>query len=103
VAGYVAVLVIHLHFPGSGSLKAKRKEIAPVKAHLRGRLGVSVAEVEHQDTWQRATLTGARAGRSVQGLEETVNGVERYLESRFPETGARVERLVVSVDDLRGG
>jgi uncharacterized protein YlxP (DUF503 family) len=102
VAGFVAVLVIHLHFPAAGSLKGKRKELAPVKAHLRGRLGVSVAEVEHQDTWQRATLTAAIAGRSLQGLRETTDGVERYLEARFPDAGVRVERLLASVDDLRG-
>ncbi len=102
MAGYIAVLVIHLHFPAAGSLKGKRKELAPVKAHLRGRLGVSVAEVEHQDTWQRATLTAAVAGRSLQGLRETTDGVERYLEARFPEAGVRVERILASVDDLRG-
>jgi uncharacterized protein YlxP (DUF503 family) len=102
VSGYVAVLVIHLHFPGSASLKAKRKELAPVKAHLRGKLGISLAEVDHHDTWQRTTLTAALAGRSLSGLQETADGVERYLESRFPEAGVRLERLVVSVDELRG-
>ena len=102
MSGFVAVLVIHLHFPATGSLKAKRKELAPVKAHLRGRLGVSVAEVEHQDTWQRATLTAAIAGRSTHGLHETVDGVERFLEARFPEAGVRVERFLASVEDLRG-
>lgn len=102
MAGFVAVLVIHLHFPAAGSLKGKRKELAPVKAHLRGRLGVSVAEVDHQDIWQRSTLTAAVAGRSLQGLRETTDGVERYLDARFPEAGVRVERILASVDDLRG-
>ena len=102
MSGFVAVLVIDLHFPAAGSLKGKRKELAPVKAHLRGRLGVSVAEVEHQDIWQRATLTAAVAGRSLQGLRETTDGVERYLDARFPEAGVRVERILASVDDLRG-
>ena len=99
--GYVAVLVIHLHFPEAHSLKAKRSELNAVKAHLRGRVGLSVAEVDHQDVWQRSTLTAALAGRSVTGLEETTDGVERYLEARFPE-GVRIERLVTSVEEMRG-
>ncbi len=101
MSGYLAVLVIHLHFPESASLKGKRSELQSVKAHLRGRLGISVAETDHQDTWQRATLTAAIAGRSLSVLEETASGVERYLDARFPH-GARVERFLASVDDLRG-
>jgi len=101
VSGYLAVLVIHLHFPDSSSLKGKRSELQSVKAHLRGRLGISVAETDHQDTWQRATLTAAIAGRSLSVLDETANGVERYLDARFPH-GARVERILASVDELRG-
>lgn len=99
--GYVAVLVIHLHFGEAHSLKAKRSELNPVKAHLRGRLGFSVAEVDHQDVWQRSTLTAALACRSVTLLEETIDGLERYLEARFPE-GVRIERTVTSVEELRG-
>ena len=98
--GYLAVLVIHLHFPQAGSLKGKRAELQSVKAHLRGRLGLSVAEVDHQDTWQRATLTAAMTGRSFAVLEEAADGVERWLEARFPQ-GVRVERVLASVEDLR--
>lgn len=101
MSGYLAVLVIHLHFPESSSLKGKRSELQSVKAHLRGRLGISVAETDHQDTWQRTTLTAAIAGRSLSVLDETADGVERYLDGRFPH-GARVERILASVDELRG-
>ena len=101
MSGYLAVLVIHHHFPDSSSLKGKRSELQSVKAHLRGRLGISVAETDHQDTWQRATLTAAIAGRSLSVLDETADGVERYLDTRFPH-GARVERILASVDELRG-
>ena len=99
---FVALLLIDLHFPDAGSLKAKRKDLKSIKALLHGRLGVTVAEVDHQDIWQRATLTAAIAGRSTQGLQETVDGVERFLDARFPEAGVRVERFVASVEDLRG-
>lgn len=101
MSGYVAVLVIHLHFPEARSLKAKRRELQPVKAHLRGRLGVSVAEVDHQDAWQRSTLTAALAGRTIGGLEETADGVQRWLDARFPTTGVRIERTIASVADLQ--
>jgi len=98
---YVAVLVIELHFPDAGSLKAKRKELQSIKAQLRGRLGVAVAETGHQDLWQRATLTAALTGGSLARLTEAAAEVERWVIARCPE-GASVERLVASVEDLRG-
>ena len=48
-SGFVAVLVIDLHFPDAGSLKGKRKELSSIKAQLHGRLGAAVAEIDHQD------------------------------------------------------
>jgi uncharacterized protein len=59
---FVLLLRAHLFFPESGSLKAKRAELNSVKAHLRQRMGASVAEVGHQDSWQRSTLAIALAG-----------------------------------------
>ena len=65
---YVVLLQVHLFFPESGSLKAKRAELNRVKAHLRNRHGASVAEVDHQDTWQRSTLAVALGGRLARPL-----------------------------------
>jgi uncharacterized protein YlxP (DUF503 family) len=98
---YVALLLVHLHFPESGSLKAKRKDLSSVKAQLHGRHGVTVAEVDHQDTWQRATLAAALTGGSVRGLEAAADRVERFLLERFPE-GCRVERTLASFDEVAG-
>ena len=91
---YVALLLVHLHFPDAGSLKAKRKDLASVKAQLHGRMGVTVAEVGHQNLWQRATLAAALTGGSIGVLERSVDRVERFLLERFPES-CRVERAVV--------
>jgi uncharacterized protein len=99
-SGFVAVLVIHLHFPEAGSLKGKRKDLSSVKAQLHGRLGAAVSEIEHQDTWQRSTLAAALTGSSLAALSAHADRVERWLESRFPE-GVSVERLAASVEDLR--
>src|SRR5205807_4256184 len=99
-SGFIAVLVIDLHFPDAGSLKGKRKELSSIKAQLHGRLGASVAEVEHQDKWQRARLTAAVTGGSLGRLGAAADRIERWLDARWPE-GVRVERVVASVEDLR--
>ena len=100
-SGFVAVLVIDLHFPEAGSLKSKRHELSSVKAQLQRRLGVAVAETDHHDLWQRATLTAALTARSLGSLSGSVDNLERWLHARFPD-GVRIERLVASVEDLRG-
>jgi uncharacterized protein len=96
---YFVLLQVHLHFPDSGSLKAKRAELNRVKAHLRQRLGASVAEVEHQDTWQRSTLAVALAGGSPGRCEEAADAVERTLDALLPQ-GVRYERRLASWSDL---
>ena len=100
-SGYVVVLVIDLHFPDAGSLKAKRKELSSIKAQLRTRLGVAVSEVAFQDLWQRARLAAALTGGSVPTLEAAADTVERWLFARWPEH-VTVERTLASVEDLKG-
>ena len=90
---------VHLHFPDVGSLKGKRAELNRVKAHLRERCGATVAEVAHQDTWQRSTLAVALTASSPGRATEAADNVSRYLDARFPQ-GVRVERRVASWDDL---
>jgi uncharacterized protein YlxP (DUF503 family) len=99
--GFVAVLVIDVHFPDAGSLKGKRKELSSLKAHLRTRLGLAVAETAHQDLWQRSTLTAVLVSGTLPTLTTAVERVERWLEERLPQ-GVSIERIVVSVEDLRG-
>ena len=99
--GFFAVLVIDLHFPDAGSLKAKRKELSSIKAQLQTRMHVAVSETAHQDLWQRATLTAALTAGTFQQLDNAANQVERWVLARCPD-GANVQRLVASVEDLRG-
>jgi uncharacterized protein YlxP (DUF503 family) len=90
---------VHLHFPEVGSLKGKRAELNRIKAHLRQRCGATVAEVAHQDTWQRSTLAVAVTGGSPGRCNESADGIARLLDARFPQ-GVRVERRLASWDDL---
>ena len=52
----VGLCTIDLQLPESGSLKSKRQTLQSIVARVRQQFNVSVAEVEHQDSWQLATL-----------------------------------------------
>jgi uncharacterized protein YlxP (DUF503 family) len=96
---FLAALTIHLYLPDNGSLKGKRKELLSVRAALARRFGASVAEVDDQDLWQRATLAAGIVSRTAGELDHAVDGIERYLLARYPE-GVRVERRLVSFRDI---
>jgi uncharacterized protein len=97
-AGYVGILSAELHFPENGSLKGKRKFVKSVKAQLQQRFGVSVAEVDYHDLWQRARLTVACVARDYGGVEGLLDDAERYLHGQEFECSG-VERKVVTMDD----
>ena len=91
--------MIDLHFGDVHDLKGKRKQLSSIKAQLRTRLGAAVSETDHQDLWQRATLTAALTGGSLRQLSAAGDELERWVLARCPE-GSRVRRLVASVEDL---
>lgn len=97
---FFVLLKVHLHFPDCASLKAKRSQLNPVKAWLRQRLSAAVAEVDHQDSWQRSTLAVALSGGSPARCDQAADAIDRFLEERFPY-GARTERVVTSWNDLQ--
>lgn len=88
-----ALVEVELHIPASTSLKAKRGVVKSLIARLRQDLNCSVAEVDHQDLWQRATLGVAIAGGSEVGVRKVAQQVERIV-SREP----RVEIIAMHVD-----
>jgi len=98
-AARVALGMVELHLPDVESLKGKRHVLKGLKEKVRARFECSVAEVDHQDTWQRSTLAVALSGGSEGRCVEAADNVVRYLDSRFPQ-GVRVERRVASWNDL---
>jgi uncharacterized protein YlxP (DUF503 family) len=96
---FVCLLEIHLHFPENGSLKGKRRELSSLKAQLQRRFGATIAETDHHDLWQRATLTAALVGGDAGPLRDRGVGLARYVEAMFPD-GATVEWHLVSATDL---
>ena len=96
---FLCVLEIELHFPETGSLKGKRRELSSLKAQLHRRFGAAVAETAHHELWQRAGLTAALVGRDAGLLKDRAADVERYVWGMFPD-GATVESQLISTEDL---
>lgn len=97
-AGWVGILSVELHFPESRSLKDKRMHLRSVKAQLQNRVGASVAEVDHHDTWQRARVTLSCVAREYREAGRLLDEAERWLHGQhFVVT--RSERRVVTLED----
>ena len=65
--------------PQSRSLKAKRAAIKPIVEGVRVRFHVSVAEIDHQDQWQRAAVGVAVVGSSAGQVGDVLDAVDRFV------------------------
>jgi uncharacterized protein YlxP (DUF503 family) len=97
---FLCLLELDLHLPDNHNLKGKRKELQSLKAQLRTRFGAAVAEVDHHDLWQRASLTTALVGRERRGLDETADALQRFVDARFGDW-VSWERTIVTTDEIR--
>ncbi|HVR69422.1 MAG TPA: DUF503 domain-containing protein [Vicinamibacteria bacterium] len=69
----IGLLTLELHFPGARSLKDKRQALRSLETRLRNRFNVAVAEVEHQDLWQRARLAVVSVNTDHAHLDATLS------------------------------
>lgn len=76
---HAAAVRFELFVPESHSLKEKRAVLRPIVDGLRHRFRVSVAEVDHQDTWQRAAIAVAVVAESDGHLREILTNIERQV------------------------
>lgn len=76
---HAAAVCFELRVPESRSLKAKRSAVRPIVDGLRHRFHVSVAEVDHQDAWQRAAIGVAVVAGSSRQLQTVLDSVERFV------------------------
>lgn len=97
---YFGVGSYDVHIPEAQSLKAKRAVLNRIKARLANELGVSVAEVGYQDTWQRAALGIAVASSTETGVDRVLGRVVAIIE-RDPRITVLDHHAIV--DTIEGG
>jgi uncharacterized protein YlxP (DUF503 family) len=90
----IALLSLELFIPTSQSLKDKRMVLRRLKDRL-GAFNVAVAEVAHQDLWQRAGLGLVTVATSDSGAEQTLSSVLHEIERLEPGlvTASQIEYL----------
>ena len=75
----VGILQVEVHLPTAHSLKEKRSVLNSLKDQLRGRFNISVAEVEANELWQRATIGISTLGSSRAYAEGLLRDVTAWI------------------------
>ena len=81
----IALLTLDIHIPHAQSLKDKRMVIRGLKDRLRSKFNVSVAEVEHQELWQRAGISVVTVGSEEAYVRQTLKLSLDEAERSAPE------------------
>lgn len=71
----VGLANIDIHIPASGSLKGKRHVLKRIKDRVRNKFNVSIAEVDHNELWQRTTLGVAVVSNQKQFANQVLSEV----------------------------
>ncbi|MHB1319174.1 MAG: DUF503 domain-containing protein [Anaerolineae bacterium] len=81
----IGLLTVELQIPASGSLKDKRQVIRSLVSRLRQEYNVSVAEVDHLDSWQLCTLAVVCVSGEGAHAQHVLQRVASFVESRAAE------------------
>jgi len=87
----VGLLILNIHLPDAHSLKEKRFTVRKIQDRLRARFNVAVAELDHQDLWQRAVI-------GVVSISSDLKVLERILQSVEQESHSVLGRDLVSIE-----
>ena len=80
---FVGIVRIELHLPAAASLKDKRAVVRALKERIRQRVQAAVAEVDHQDLWQRAALGVAVVSGERRQVDSMLQKVRSLVESTY--------------------
>ena len=87
----IGLLTLEIHIPDARSLKDKRQVLRSLKERLRARFNVAVAELDHQETWQRAQV-------GIVSLSNDPTHLEQSLRAVFDEAERMLGRELVGHD-----
>ncbi len=95
MAAKIAVLRMHIHLPGSDSLKAKRRRLQPLMTRLHREFNVSVAEVDFLDKWNDALVCCALVNTDSGQAQRSLQKVADWLDKHWPDVDIIGEEIEV--------
>ena len=78
---HIGVLTLRLSLEGADSLKDKRQVLKSLIAKVRQAFNVSVAEVDENDLWRRATVGVVVVSNSAKFANQVLNKVVDHVEN----------------------
>ena len=88
----IGLLTLEIHLPESHSLKDKRQVLRSLKDRLRGKFNVAVAELDGQDSWQRAVVGIVKA--TGEGWRVTTTRLPRLAHRLVPRIDASLMKAL---------
>lgn len=76
----IGLLTLEIHISDAQSLKDKRQVLRSLKDRLRAHYNVAVAEMDHQETWQRSRVGVVSISGDGKHLEESLQAVAEESE-----------------------
>ncbi|MEO6027748.1 MAG: DUF503 domain-containing protein [Candidatus Binatia bacterium] len=76
----VGVLRLTIYLPENHSLKGKRSVLRTIKARVRNKFNVSIAEAGDHDLWQRAMLGVSQVGTDQAFVDAALREVVRSID-----------------------
>ena len=79
----VGLLLLDLQLPDAHSLKDKRQILRSLKARLRRKFNIAIAELDFHDVWQSSTIGIVTLSNAEQHVEESLQGVLREAQRQL--------------------
>ena len=76
----IGLLTLEIHIPDAQSLKDKRQVLRSLKDRLRAHFNVAVAELDHQELWQRSRVGVVSISGDGKHLEESLQAIAEESE-----------------------
>jgi len=76
----IGLLTLEIHIPDARSLKDKRQVLRSLKDRLRAHFNVAVAELKHQEVWQRARVGVVSISGDGRHLEDSLQAIAQESE-----------------------
>lgn len=79
----VGILTIKLLLPGCTSLKEKRGRIKPLLARLHRQFNISVAEIDHLDSWQESVIACSLVSNDSTYTQKVLQNIIEFINNSW--------------------